>query len=98
MDAAEFEDAAQSRVPDQVNIHFDAGKGAGMNPRDLLGAITNEGGLNRDRVGAIRIKQNFSLVAVSAEDADDLVRKLRNSRIKGHKVKVRHERFSHRPR
>ncbi|MGK2933243.1 MAG: DEAD/DEAH box helicase [Solirubrobacterales bacterium] len=98
VDKGEFEDASSSPVADQVNVHFDAGKGSGVTPRDLLGAITNEGGLDRDRVGAITIKQNFSLVAVFAEDADDLVRKLRASRIKGRKVKVRPERFSHRPR
>ena len=98
VDLREFEDADPVQVTDQANIHFDAGKGAGVTPRDLLGAITNEGGLDRARVGAIKIKQNFSLVAVPADELDDTVRKLRNSRIKGRKVKIRPERFRHRSR
>ena len=94
----EFESVATPRSSDtqQVNLHFNAGKGAGITPRDLLGAITNEGGVRRDQVGAITIKQNFSLVAVDADEAEDIVRKLRNAQVRGRKVKVRHERFSHR--
>jgi len=76
-----------------VNIYFGLGKGAKITPRDLVGAITNEGGLDGDLVGAIKIKQNFSLVAVPAEDAEEIVRKLRPSLIKGRKTKIRLERF-----
>lgn len=76
-----------------VNLYFGLGKAAGVTPRDLVGAITNEGGLDGDLVGAIKIKQNFSLVAVPADEAERLVSKLRSSLIKGRKAKVRLERF-----
>ena len=79
-----------------MNLYFGAGKGAGITPRDLVGTITNEGGLNGEQIGATKVKQNFSLVAVPAEDADEVVRKLRSSRIKGRKVTVRLERFKSR--
>mgnify|MGYP002634768288 CR=1 FL=1 len=93
--AEEFESAAASDVPAarMVNLYFGAGKASGVTPRDLVGVITNEGGLTGDQIGPIKIKQNFSLVAVSAEDAEDLVGKLRSSRIKGSKTKIRLERF-----
>lgn len=94
----ELESAAPPGEPAErlVNLYFGAGKGAGITPRDLVGTITNEGGLNGEQIGAIKVKQNFSLVAVPAEDADEVVRKLRSSRIKGRKVTVRLERFKSR--
>jgi superfamily II DNA/RNA helicase len=76
-----------------VNLYFGAGKGVGVTPRDLVGVITNEGGLAGRKIGAIKIKQNFSLVAVPQDEAKALVGKLRASRIKGRKVKIRLERF-----
>jgi superfamily II DNA/RNA helicase len=76
-----------------TNLHFDLGKGAGVRPGDLVGVVTREGGLDADLIGEIKIKQNFSLVAVPVSDADGLVRKLKASRLKGRKTKVRLERF-----
>ncbi len=93
--AEEFEIAAPSQAPavSMVNLYFGAGRGVGVGPHDLVGAITSEGGLAGDQVGAITIKQNFSLVAVPIDEAKGLVSKLRSSRIKGRRVKIRLERF-----
>jgi ATP-dependent RNA helicase DeaD len=93
--AEEFESVALPKTPStaMVNLYFGTGKGDGVTPRDLVGAITKEGGLTGDQVGAIKIKQNFSLVAVPGEKAKALVGKLKASRIKGRKVKIRLERF-----
>ncbi|MBK5233887.1 MAG: DEAD/DEAH box helicase [Thermoleophilia bacterium] len=92
-EALEFDSTADAPRLDLTNLYFGAGKSAGVTPRDLVGAITNEGGLIGEQIGAIKIKENFSLVAVPAEAADDIVRKLRTSRIKGRKVTIRLERF-----
>jgi len=78
---------------DSVNLYFGVGKCAGVTPRDLVGAITNDGGLSGEQIGEIKIKQNFSLVAVPTEEAEGLLRKLRTSLIKGRKTKIRLERF-----
>ncbi len=90
----DFDSAAPGEPAERlVNLHFGAGNGAGVTPRDLVGLITNGGGLEGEQVGAIKVKENFSLVAVPAGHADEVVRKLRTSRIKGRNVKVRLERF-----
>lgn len=93
--AEEFESGAPSTMPiaAMVNIYFGAGKGNGVTPRDLVGALINEGGATREKIGTIKIKQNFSLVSVPADQAAGLVSRLRASRIKGRKVKIRLERF-----
>ena len=75
------------------NLYIGLGKGAGVTPRDLVGLIGNEGGLAGDQIGQITIKQNFSLVAVPADQAKALVSKLKSSLVKGRKARIRLERF-----
>ena len=76
-----------------VNIYFGVGSKAGITPRDLVGAITNEGGLGGEQIGDVRIKANFSLVAVPASAAANVARKMKSSLVKGRKAKIRLERF-----
>ncbi len=76
-----------------VNLYIGVGSKAGVTPRDLVGAVTNEGGLAGDQVGEIQIKANFSLVAVPASAAANVVRKMKTSLVKGRKAKIRLERF-----
>ena len=93
--AEEFGSVAPTEMPAaaMVNLYFGAGKGNGVTPRDLVGVITNEGGVSGEEIGPIKVKQNFSLVSVPANQAKPLVSKLQTSRIKGRKVKIRLERF-----
>ena len=76
-----------------VNIYFGVGSKAGITPRDLVGAITNEGGLGGEQIGEVQVKANFSLVAVPASAAANVARKMKSSLVKGRKAKIRLERF-----
>jgi ATP-dependent RNA helicase DeaD len=76
-----------------VRIYIGAGRGAGVRPQDLVGAIANESGLPGRAIGAIEIADRFSLVEVPADSADDVIASLRGSSIKGRRVTVRRERF-----
>lgn len=91
----EFESVQAPAPPagKMVNVYIGAGTKAGVTARDLVGAITNEGGLGGEQIGEIQIKGNFSLVAVPASAATNVVRKMRSSLIKGRKAKIRLERF-----
>ncbi|MGA7397999.1 MAG: DEAD/DEAH box helicase [Solirubrobacterales bacterium] len=95
LEPQELASVAASEKPDTktVNIYFGVGRSAGVTPRDLSGAIVNDGRLEADRIGLIKIKQNFSLVAVPEGSAEDLVRSLQSSLIRGRKTKIRLERF-----
>jgi len=75
-----------------VRLFLGAGRKAGIRPGDLVGAITGEAGVTSRSVGAIEIADNFSLVAVPEEMADDIISALRATTIRGQKVKVRRER------
>jgi ATP-dependent RNA helicase DeaD len=68
------------------------GRAAGVRPSDLVGAIANESRLTGKDVGAITINDRFSLVEVPEAAADDVVRALRGTTVKGRKAQVRRER------
>ena len=69
------------------------GRSAGVRPQDLVGAIAGESYLSGRDIGAIEISDRFSLVEVPESAADDVVRALRGTSIKGQKATVRRERF-----
>jgi ATP-dependent RNA helicase DeaD len=76
-----------------TRVFIGAGRTAGIRPQDLVGAITGESQLTGRQIGAIEIADRFALVEVPEAAADDVVRALRGSTIKGKKATVRRERF-----
>ena len=59
------------------------GKRHKVEPRQIVGAIANEGGLGRDDFGAIKILPGFSLVELPANLSPETLRKLAKTRISG---------------
>ena len=84
--------ARRSAVGDTVRIFIGAGRSAGIRPQDLVGAITGEAGIAGREVGSIELADHFSIVEVPASLADDVVKALRGSTIRGKKVTVRVDR------
>jgi ATP-dependent RNA helicase DeaD len=74
-------------------VFVGAGRGAGIRPSDLVGAIANEAGLAGDRIGSIQIAEGFSLVEVPEAEADRVIAALRRGTIKGRQINVRRERY-----
>ncbi|MDP9390201.1 MAG: DEAD/DEAH box helicase [Actinomycetota bacterium] len=75
-----------------ARLFVGAGRDAGIRPGDLVGAITGETGLTGRDVGSIEIHQRFALVEVPESAADEVVRALRATMIKGRKTTVRRDR------
>jgi ATP-dependent RNA helicase DeaD len=84
--------ARRGAAGDTVRIFIGAGQRAGIRPKDLVGAIANESGLSGRDVGNIEITPNFSLVEVPRHAADEVIRALRGSTIKGRRTTVRPDR------
>ncbi|MBS3939932.1 MAG: DEAD/DEAH box helicase [Actinobacteria bacterium] len=76
---------------DTARIFVNVGRGAGIRPKDLVGAIANESPVSGREIGAIQITQNFSLVDVPADKVDAVITALRNTTIKGRKANVRRD-------
>ncbi|SDZ31688.1 DEAD/DEAH box helicase [Herbiconiux ginsengi] len=68
------------------------GKRQKVEPRQIVGALANEGGLNRGDFGAIQIRPDFSLVELPANLSDDTLRRLENTRISGVLIELRPDR------
>jgi ATP-dependent RNA helicase DeaD len=81
-----------SPAPGMTRLFFGVGRGSGIRPQDLVGAIAGESRLAGRDIGAIEIADRFSLVEVPEAAADDVIRALRRSTIKGRKATVRRER------
>jgi ATP-dependent RNA helicase DeaD len=80
-----------SNAGDMARIYISAGKQAGVRPQDLTGAIANEAGIAGSLIGAIQITERFSLVEVPEEVANQVLKALGKSSIRGKKVQVRRD-------
>ncbi len=55
---------------------------------DIAGLFFKQGGINKDQLGVIELKQDCAFVSVPISIAKDLVEKLNNTRLKKKKVRV----------
>jgi ATP-dependent RNA helicase DeaD len=60
-----------------------------VEPRQIVGALANEGGLRRDDFGAIDIKPEFSLVELPAQLPQGALERLSDTRISGRLIDLR---------
>ena len=74
-----------------VRVYVGAGRNAGLRPADLVGAIANEAGVSAREIGAIEIEDRFALVEVSDHIAEDAIRALRATSLRGQRVTVRRD-------
>jgi ATP-dependent RNA helicase DeaD len=72
-----------------TRLFLGIGRRRGIGPGDIVGAITGEAGVPASAIGAIEIADQFSLVEVEEDLADDIVRALSRATIKGRKTAVR---------
>ena len=77
-----------------TRLFIGLGRDADLRPGDLVGAITNEAGVPSSSIGSIRINERFSLVEVRPEIAENVIRALRQTTIRGRRVNVRLDRES----
>jgi len=70
-------------------VYVSLGRGAGIRPGDLVGAIANETGLAGRDIGPIRITERFSVVGVPAQSVNTVIAALKSTAIKGRRPNVR---------
>ena len=61
----------------------------GIAAKNLLGAILNEGGLARDAISRIQVRDSFSLVELPEDGLEKLLSKLKDTRVAGKQLKLR---------
>ena len=65
-----------------------------VEPRQIVGALANEGGLRREDFGAIQIRPDFSLVELPADLPRDTLKRLESTRISGKLIELKPDRFA----
>ena len=63
-----------------------------MFPRDLVGLLVGGAGLDRDRIGDIRVLANYSFVQLFSEDAEKAISVLNGYDYRGRKLAVSYSR------
>jgi ATP-dependent RNA helicase DeaD len=74
-----------------THIFIGMGRAAGLRPKDIVGAITAEAGVQKHTIGSIQISERFTLVEVANAVADRVLGALKAGTIRGKRVTVRLE-------
>jgi ATP-dependent RNA helicase DeaD len=75
--------AERAMDADKVRLSIQAGRSHGVRPQDVVGALANEGGLNGDQIGAIRIDESTTTVDVPIDQAERLIKRMTKSWVRG---------------
>ena len=76
------------QTPPMATLHFAAGKKEKISKGDIVGFLTQKGGLTADEIGLIEVKDHYCYVAVARDKAHETLCRLRDEKIKGKKVKI----------
>jgi ATP-dependent RNA helicase DeaD len=71
-----------------IRIFVGMGRQDGLRPGDLVGAITNESGLDGKQIGVIDILDRTAFVEVPASEGQRVIDALSNSKLRNQRVKV----------
>jgi hypothetical protein len=85
-------DAGAPPPPAFVRLFVSLGQRDNIRPGDLVGAIAGEASIAGDQVGRIDIRDTFSVVEVSAADADRVIRALNGTTLRGRSLRVDYDR------
>ncbi len=77
---------------DYTAYRIEVGRRHRVEPRQIVGALANEGGLGRDDFGAINIRPDFSIVELPANMDRSVLDKLRDTRISGRLIEIKPDR------
>nr|WP_310017765.1 DEAD/DEAH box helicase [Microbacterium resistens] len=73
---------------DYAPYRIEVGRRHRVEPRQIVGALANEGGLGRDDFGAITIRPDFSIVELPARMDPSVLERLRDTRISGRLIEI----------
>ncbi len=73
----------------KIRCRTPVGSLEGVAAKNILGAILNEAGINKDQIGKITIRPSFSLIELPEKGLDKILTKLRDTRVAGKPLKLR---------
>lgn len=85
-------DRAPRRSQPMTPYRIEVGRRHRVEPRQIVGALANEGGLRRDDFGAIQIRPDFSIVELPTDMDRGVLDRLTDTRISGKLIEIRPDR------
>jgi len=74
--------------PKWTTFFVSAGKKDKLNKVDIVGFLSKKGGLKKEDIGLIEVKDFFSFVAIRRTSASHVLQEIKNEKIKNKKVKI----------
>jgi len=71
-----------------VKLVLGAGRGGGLEPADVVGAVVDNTHLENSDVRNVRVLERFSFVEVPSERAGEVVEKVSGRKIRGTELKL----------
>lgn len=89
MEAFEVDrNAPLPKAPEWVTLYFGKGKKDKLNKVDLVGFLGQKGGLKKEEIGLLEVKDYFSYAAIKASKLNDVLGKIKNEKIKNKATKI----------
>ncbi|QCR44965.1 ATP-dependent RNA helicase [Curtobacterium sp. SGAir0471] len=86
------EDRGPRRSQPMTAYRIEVGRRHRVEPRQIVGALANEGGLRRDDFGAIQIRPDFSIVELPESMDPGVLDRLSDTRISGKLIEIKPDR------
>ncbi len=87
-DIVEISDAPPLKSTGWKTLFISGGRKDKISKGDIAGLFFKQGGLNKDELGLIEIKQDHCFVSVAESKVAHIIRELNNSKIKKRKVRI----------
>ncbi len=75
-------------IPEWKTLYFSAGKKDKVNKIDFVGFLSKKGNLQKGEIGLITVKDRTSFVAVKSDLIQDVLKRIRNEKVKGKRLKM----------
>ena len=72
--------------PEWSTIYIGKGKRDKISKGDVVGFLIQKGGLTKDELGIVEVKERYAMAAVEATKANSLLKRIENEKIKGIKT------------
>jgi len=80
--------AALPSAPEWTTLYFGKGKKDKLNKIDLVGFLGQKGELKKEEIGLLEVKDYFSYAAIKSSKLNDVLKNIRNEKIKNMTTKI----------
>ena len=82
------EETSKPALPNFVTLYIGKGKKDKINKIDIVGFLFKKGGLNKEDVGRVDVKDHYAFAAISRKKVKQTLKLLQNEKIKGVKALI----------